>query len=50
MLDLQGARMPKPIKDKDLQSCFLLQQQYQSYVNNNPKQKEQKAILMSIIA
>jgi hypothetical protein len=37
-------------KDKDLQSCFLLQWQYQSYINDNPKQKQQKAIPMCIIA
>jgi hypothetical protein len=41
---------PNPSKGKDLQSCFLLQQQYQSYVNDNPKQKQQKAIPMCIIA
>jgi hypothetical protein len=41
---------PNPYKDKDLQSCFLLQQQYRSYVNNNPKQKQQKAIPICVIA
>jgi hypothetical protein len=33
---------PNPSTDKDLQSCFLLQQQYRSNVNDNPKQKHQK--------
>jgi hypothetical protein len=41
---------PNPSKDKDPQSCFLLQQQYQSYVNDDPTQKQQKAIPMCIIS
>jgi hypothetical protein len=41
---------PNPSKDKDLQSCFLLQQQYKSYVNDDPKQKQQKAIPICVIA
>ncbi len=41
---------PNPSKDKDLQSCFLLQQQYISYIKDNPKQKQQKAITICIIA
>jgi hypothetical protein len=42
---------PNPSKDKDLQSsCFLLQQQFRLYVNDDPKQKQQKAIPLCIIA
>jgi hypothetical protein len=41
---------PNQSKDKDLQSCFLLQQQYRSYANDNPKQKQQKAIPLCVIA
>jgi hypothetical protein len=41
---------PNPSKDKDLQSCFLLQRQYRSYANDDPKQKQQKAIPMCVIA
>jgi hypothetical protein len=41
---------PNPSKDKDLQSSFLLQQQYQFNVNDDPKQKQQKAIPICVIA
>ncbi len=40
---------PNPSKDKDLQFCFLLQQQYWLYPNKDPKQKQQKAIPMCVI-
>jgi hypothetical protein len=49
-LTFRELRHPNPSKDKDLQSYFLLQQQYQSYANNDPKQKQQKAIPMCVIA
>ncbi len=41
---------PNPSKDEDLQSCFLLQRQFRLYVNDNPKQKQQKAIPLCVIA
>jgi len=41
---------PNPSKDEDFQSCFLLQRQYRSYANDDPKQKQQKAIPMCVIA
>jgi hypothetical protein len=41
---------PNPSKYKDLQSCFLLQQQYRPYTNGNPKQKQQKANPICVIA
>ncbi len=41
---------PNLSKDEDLQSCILLQQLYRSYINNDPKQKQQKAIPLCIIA
>jgi len=41
---------PNPSKDEDLQSCFLLQRQFRSYVNDDPKQKQQKAIPLCVIA
>jgi hypothetical protein len=41
---------PNPSKDEDLQSCFLLQRLYKSYANDDPKQKQQKAIPLCVIA
>jgi hypothetical protein len=46
----RGNGRPNPSKDKDLQSCFLLKRLYRSYANDDPKQKQQKAIPLCVIA
>jgi hypothetical protein len=39
-----------PSKDKDLQPCFLIQQQFCAYKNKDPKEKQHKAIPICDIA
>jgi hypothetical protein len=41
---------PNPTKDGDLQLSFILQRQFRTYRNANPKEHQQKAIPTCIIA
>jgi hypothetical protein len=41
---------PNPTKDNDLQSSFLLQRLYRSFMNADPKEKQQKAVPPCVVA
>ncbi len=41
---------PNPTKDDDLQLSFILHHQFRAYKNEDPKEKQQKAIPACVIA
>jgi len=41
---------PNPTKDDDLQLSFVLQRQFRAFKNKDPKEKQQKAIPVCVIA